>query len=146
MLILIGASDNYSLTCWTTNWLFDGAGPFSLWFEHWCLHTFLTSPAGLPLVSLDVGWYVYLPSVCPSLDAQQIANSIRHRPLRSGTARVGISLRIDTVRPLDTTCSSYLRYQRRYWWSVSNLVSSLDPVNLLALCFLYCSPLVQLGC
>ena len=49
-----------------------------------------------------------------------------------------------TVRPLDTTCSSYLRYQGCYQCSVSRPGSSIEPVNLLSSCFGYCRPLVGL--
>jgi len=50
------------------------------------------------------------------------------------------------MRPLDTTCSSYLRYQRCYRCAMLKPGSSLDPVNLLSLCFGYCSPIVQWDC
>jgi len=53
---------------------------------------------------------------------------------------------IDTVRPLDTNCSSYLRYWGCYWCLVLKPASSLHLVNLLWVCFGYCSPLVQWDC
>ena len=50
------------------------------------------------------------------------------------------------MRPLDPTCSFYLRYQERYQLLVLKPVSILDPVNLLSLYFGYCSLLVQWDC
>ena len=41
---------------------------------------------------------------------------------------------------------SYVRYQGHYRGWVWKPGSSLDPVNLLSLCFGYCSPLVQWDC
>jgi len=77
---------------------------------------------------------------------QQIVNSVRYRTPRSGTTRIGIRSTHVTVRPLDTTCSSCLRYQGCYRCAVLRLGISPDLVNLLSICFGYCSPLVQWYC
>jgi len=71
-------------------------------------------------------------------------------PTWSGTTRSGQvqpESALDwQVCPRVWTYSSYLRYQGRYWCRVLKPGSSLDPVNLLLLCFGYCSPLVQWDC
>jgi len=68
----------------------------------------------------------------------------RYCALTLGAVRVGIGL---TQHVLDTTClSCYFRYQGRHRCLVLKPDRSLGSVNLLPLCFGYCSPLVQRDC
>jgi len=61
------------------------------------------------------------------------ANSVEYRPLRSETTKVGIRL------------TRYVQWTQLVH-HMSKPCSSLDPVNLLSLCFGYCIPLVWWDC